>query len=85
MMEAGLLKNLNHPNIVAYKESFLSTNNLVIIMEYCEVGDVAFHINKKKQKSESFSEQEVFQWMVQICMALNYVHKRNVIHRDIKT
>ena len=23
MMEAGLLKNLDHPNIVAYKESFL--------------------------------------------------------------
>ena len=36
MMEAGLLKNLDHPNIVAYKESFLGSNSLVIIMEYCE-------------------------------------------------
>ena len=36
MMEAGLLKNLDHPNIVAYKESFLGNNSLVIIMEYCE-------------------------------------------------
>ena len=36
MMEAGLLKNLNHPNIVAYKDSFLGSNSLIIIMEYCE-------------------------------------------------
>ena len=36
MMEAGLLKNLSHPNIVGYKESFLGSNSLTIIMEYCE-------------------------------------------------
>ena len=36
MMEAGLLKNLTHPNIVDYKESFLGNNSLVIVMEYCE-------------------------------------------------
>ena len=28
---------------------------------------------------------EIFQWFVQICMALEYVHGRKVIHRDIKT
>ena len=36
MMEASVLKNLNHPNIVGYKESFLGNNNLTIIMDYCE-------------------------------------------------
>ena len=36
MMEANLLKNLNHPNIVGYKESFMAASNLTIIMEYCE-------------------------------------------------
>lgn len=66
MMEAGLLKNLKHPNIVGYKESFLGNNSLTIIMEYCEgkylvrlnsftlhiVGDLAYHIKKKQQKGE---------------------------------
>ena len=28
---------------------------------------------------------EIFNWFVQICMALEYVHARRVIHRDIKT
>ncbi len=36
MMEVNLLKNLDHPNIVSYKESFLTSNQLVIVMEYCE-------------------------------------------------
>ena len=49
MMEAGLLKNLNHPNIVSYKESFLGNNSLIIVMEYCEVGDLAYHIKRKQQ------------------------------------
>lgn len=36
MMEVNLLKNLDHCHIVAYKESFLTANLLVIVMEYCE-------------------------------------------------
>ena len=36
MLEVNLLKNLTHPNIVAYKESFLLSGQIVIIMEFCE-------------------------------------------------
>jgi hypothetical protein len=36
MLEVNLLKNLNHPNIVSYKESFLVPEMLIIIMEFCE-------------------------------------------------
>ena len=47
--EIDILKNLNHPNIVSYKESFLGNNSLIIVMEYCEVGDLAYHIKRKQQ------------------------------------
>jgi len=36
MMEVQLLKNLNHPNIVAYKQSYIDHGQMIIIMEYCE-------------------------------------------------
>jgi serine/threonine protein kinase len=42
MMEVNLLKNLDHPNIVAYKESFLTSNQLIIVMEYCEGNHVIY-------------------------------------------
>ena len=41
-MEVNLLKNLNHPNIVSYKTSFISQGLLIIIMEYCEGMLVSF-------------------------------------------
>ena len=85
MLEVNLLKNLKHPNIVDYKESFLTPNQLVIVMEYCEVGDLAYHIKRKQLNNERFEEMEIFQWFVQIALALEYVHGRKVIHRDIKT
>lgn len=36
MLEVNLLKNLNHPNVVAYKTSFICQGLLIIVMEYCE-------------------------------------------------
>lgn len=53
-------------------------------MEYCEVGDMSYHIKRKVNKKEHFSETEIFNWFIQICLALEYVHARRVIHRDLK-
>ena len=85
MLEVNLLKNLNHPNIVGYKESFVEQKTLMIIMEFCEVGDMSLHIKRKLKKKEMFTEDEIFNWFIQICLALEYMHGRKVLHRDIKS
>lgn len=54
-------------------------------MEYCEVGDLSYHIKRKINKDEHFSETEIFNWFIQICLSLEYVHARRVIHRDLKS
>lgn len=54
-------------------------------MEYCEVGDISYHIKRKIKNGEYFNEWEIFNWFIQICLALEYVHARRVIHRDLKT
>ena len=53
-------------------------------MEFCECGDLAFHVEKKKKKKEQFSEEEVMNWFVQLCLSLDYIHRRKILHRDIK-
>jgi NIMA (never in mitosis gene a)-related kinase len=83
--EAQLLKSLKHVNIVAYKESFIENEQLIIVMELCEVGDLSFHTKQKLKKQEYFSETEIMNWFVQICMALTYIHERKILHRDIKS
>ena len=42
-IEVDLLRKLNHPNIVGYKESFLTRTKetLCIVMTYCDGGDLA--------------------------------------------
>jgi NIMA (never in mitosis gene a)-related kinase len=70
---------------VGYKGSFVDKGILIIIMEYCEVGDLSFHIKKRKAKEEPFSEMEIMNWFVQLCLSLEYVHGRKVLHRDVKS
>ncbi|CAF3364630.1 unnamed protein product [Rotaria socialis] len=84
--EAKLLSTLKHPNIVAYIESFCSNDGcLNIVMAYCEGGDLYTKLKEKKAKKESLAEDQLIEWFIQICMALQYIHEKNILHRDLKT
>ncbi|GFO07829.1 serine/threonine-protein kinase nek4-like [Plakobranchus ocellatus] len=82
--EAKLLSKLKHPNIVSYKDSFETDSGfLFIAMQYCEGGDL--YARLKEQKGIPLEERQVVEWFVQIAMALQYMHERNILHRDLKT
>jgi NIMA (never in mitosis gene a)-related kinase len=49
-------------------------------MEYCEVGDLAYHIKKKKANGGQFTEEEILNWFIQISIALEYIHGRKILH-----
>lgn len=49
------------------------------------VGDLAFHIKRRRAKSEYFTETEIMNYFVQLCLSLDYVHGKKVLHRDIKS
>ena len=69
--EAKLLSTLKHPNIVAYTESFRSKDGFLnIVMAYCEGGDLYTRLKEKKSKRELLSEDQIIEWFIQICMAL---------------
>ncbi|XP_040196274.1 serine/threonine-protein kinase Nek3-like isoform X2 [Rana temporaria] len=81
--EAILLAKMKHPNIVKFKESFEENGHLFIVMEYCEEGDLLATI--KHQRGKLFSEQTIVQWFVQMCLAVQHIHEKRVLHRDIKS
>ncbi|CAI5784107.1 serine serine/threonine-protein kinase Nek1 isoform X1 [Podarcis lilfordi] len=81
--EVAVLANMKHPNIVLYRESFEEGGCLYIVMDYCEGGDLFKKINT--QKGVLFSEDQIMDWFVQICLALKHVHDRKILHRDIKS
>ncbi|NXO92316.1 NEK4 kinase, partial [Certhia brachydactyla] len=82
--EAQLLSQLRHPNIVTYRESWQGDDgHLYIVMGFCEGGDLYHKL--KEQKGKLFPENQVVEWFVQIAMALQYLHEKHILHRDLKT
>ena len=58
-------------------------------MEFCPgfhnlEGDLDNLIKKYKEKNLRFTEKQIMFWLIQICFAIEYIHKRRIIHRDIK-
>uniref|UniRef100_A0A8I3WKH7 Serine/threonine-protein kinase Nek3 n=1 Tax=Callithrix jacchus TaxID=9483 RepID=A0A8I3WKH7_CALJA len=81
--EAVLLAKMKHPNIVAFKECFEAEGHLYIVMEYCDGGDLMQKI--KQQKGKLFPEDMILNWFTQMCLGVNHIHKKRVLHRDIKS
>lgn len=81
--EVQILASLRHAFIVKYYDSFLDHNNLNIIMEYCEGGDLENFM--KKQSGKPLQEARIWKILIQLLTALYYIHKKNIIHRDIKS
>ena len=85
--EVKILKKLNHPNIIKFHEGFIVPNPspaLNIIVEYADGGDLSMKIKNQKKKNRYFEESQILDWFIQICLALHHMHKKHILHRDIK-
>ena len=68
--EAALLKSLRHSNITEYLGSFVAGNMLHIVMEYCSGGTLQQAMARRERASETFEEEEVFDWFLQVYRGL---------------
>ena len=78
--EIELLRELQHDNIVQYLDSSLDGVYLNIFFEYVPGGSVAMLL----KNYGAFEEPLVQNFMRQTLQGLNYLHEREIIHRDIK-
>ena len=81
--EAGMLSTLHHPQIPSFRELLWvdvnGKDSLLIVQDYVE-GATYLELLQSKGK---FSEAEVTQLLHQILPVLEYIHGKNIIHRDI--
>ena len=76
---------LSHANVVRYYDSFLEGNQLQIIMEYCDSGDLQKFLKKSEKEGILPEESMIWRFFIQICVALHYLHSQRILHRDIKS
>lgn len=85
IQEVKLLATLDHPFIVRYIDSYLDGQNLHIVMNFCDGGDLADLIRSHEDRSEHLPEKQIIKWLTQLLMAVKYTHANRIIHRDIKS
>ena len=73
------------PYIINLKDTFYENNNIYIVSEYAEKGDLGNFIAKTKKTKTTIKDEYICKWILQIAWALDYLHKNGIIHRDIKS
>lgn len=79
LREIGILKQLNHPHIIAYQDAFLEGEKISLIMEYG--GEPLSEYIKWGYKDRMPILVEL---SLQIVEGIRYLHARGIIHRDLK-
>jgi NIMA (never in mitosis gene a)-related kinase len=82
--EVKVLASLAHPYIVHFVECFIENGALAIVMDYAEGGDLGKLIERQRKLGEPFDEAQILRWFTQMALGLKYLHKQQIIHRDMK-
>ena len=77
------MSRIEHPNLIRYHKSFVEEENLYIVMEYAEEGDLQKLIERQKLRKRYFAEKDLWAFAWQIALAILHMHANDVIHRDI--
>ena len=78
--ERNVLSLSNHPFIVKLNYAFQTSTKLFLLLEYCPNGDLGKHLLFEKR----FSEQRAKFYVCEVLLALENLHKRGIIFRDLK-
>ena len=78
--EMRIMRRLRHRHIVQYIEHLEDRNNMYIVMEFVPGGDLGSIIGEKGPLPEDTVKDVARQTL----LALEYLHRRRITHRDIK-
>ena len=79
--EIGILKELNHPRTMIIYDLIEDEKYYYVVSEFIRGGSM---MKRLKENGKPYSEFITFLIVKQILEALDYIHSRNIAHRDLK-
>jgi serine/threonine protein kinase len=77
--EIETIAKFENPNIVTFYHHFREEGIFYLVMEYCSGGSLRDKIN-----SNTYTNTEAIDWMITLAKSLRIIHKKGIIHHDIK-
>ena len=81
MQEVQLLAALHHERIVKYVDSYREGDELVIVLEYVQGGDLRGLMKRVIAANRVFEEKVIWSYVDQLAEGLAYMHAQRIMHR----
>ncbi|EYB92058.1 hypothetical protein Y032_0198g1612 [Ancylostoma ceylanicum] len=81
--EVAVLKKTRHLNVLLFM-GWVREPSLAIVTQWCEGSSLYKHIHVVEPRVE-FEMSTILDIFKQITLGMNYLHSKNIIHRDLKT
>ena len=78
--EIRILRELQHPNLIAYRDALITPRFLYIVLEYAEGRTLFDEIQDRRR----LSEHDAAAIVREVARGLQYLHSHRIVHADLK-
>ncbi|XP_011749056.2 myosin light chain kinase family member 4 isoform X1 [Macaca nemestrina] len=79
--EISVMNQLDHANLIQLYDAFESKDDIVLVMEYVDGGEL---FDRIIDENDNLTELDTILFMKQICEGIRHMHQMYILHLDLK-